>query len=74
MFMTTQFTPRNKVQQLAHKKWGVTTAEDFVTHVSPLKRSTARMIWLFASTNHKADILKRVSDALDTTIDKLFYD
>lgn len=72
MLMTIQFTARNKVQQLAFKKWGVTDVEGFVEKV-PLKRGTARMIWLYGSTNHKADHLKAVADALDTTIDKLFY-
>jgi hypothetical protein len=67
------FAPDNKVQQLAYKKWGVENASEFADKVG-LPRTTARTIWLYASTNHKADHLKVVADALDTTIDKLFYD
>jgi hypothetical protein len=66
------FAPENKVQQLAFKKWGITNIKDFAEKVQ-LSRGTARLIWLYASTNHKADHLKAVADALDTTIDKLFY-
>ena len=73
MFMTVDFKPANKVQQLAFKKWGTTDASAFADNVK-LTRGTARLIWLYASTNHKADHLKAVSDALDTTIDKLFYE
>jgi hypothetical protein len=73
MVMTmVQFTPTNKVQQLAYKKWGVVNAQEFSERVS-LQYGTARTIWLYASTNHKADHLKAVADALETTIDKLFY-
>jgi hypothetical protein len=70
--LTMSFTPDNKVQLLAYKKWGVTNASDFAEKVE-LTRGTARTIWLYASTNHKADHLKAVADALETTIDKLFY-
>jgi hypothetical protein len=74
MFMPIDFKPVNKVQQLAYKKWNIETAEGFADKLAPsLRRGTARTIWLYASTNHKADHLKVVADALDTTIDKLFY-
>jgi hypothetical protein len=66
------FVPSNKVQQLANKKWGVINVNGFAEKVQ-LPRGTARTIWLFADTNHKADTLKAVADALETTIDKLFY-
>ena len=66
------FVPENKVQQLAYKKWGIENVKDFAEKVQ-LPRSTARLIWLYGSTNHKTDHLKAVADALDTTIDKLFY-
>jgi hypothetical protein len=66
------FAPENKVQQLAYKKWGVENAAEFAEKVG-VKYGTARVIWLYASTDHKADHLKAVADALDTTIDKLFY-
>ena len=67
------FMPKNKVQHLAYKKWGVTSDSEFAEKVD-LKRGTARLIWFYMSTNHKADYLKKVADALDTTIDKLFYE
>jgi hypothetical protein len=70
--LTMSFMPINKVQLLAYKKWGIESVKDFAEKVD-LPRSTARLIWLYASTNHKADHLKAVADALDTTIDKLFY-
>jgi len=72
MVMTDIFTPENKVQQLAYKKWGVKNASEFAEKVN-VKYGVARLIWLYASTDHKADHLKAVSDALETTIDKLFY-
>lgn len=73
MLEMVDFKPMNKVQQLAYKKWRVTNADAFADKVG-VKYGTARTIWLYASTNHKADILKVVSDALDTTIDKLFFE
>lgn len=66
------FAPENKVQLLAYKKWGVTNAAEFAEKVN-VKYGTARTIWLYASTDHKADHLKAVADALETTIDRLFY-
>jgi hypothetical protein len=67
------FAPENKVQELAYKKWKVENAKEFADKVD-LAYGTARTIWQYASTNHKADHLKAVADALDTTIDKLFYE
>jgi hypothetical protein len=70
--MSIPFTPENKVQELAYKKWKIENASVFAKKVG-IAYGTARTIWQYASTNHKADHLKAVADALDTTIDKLFY-